>query len=378
MFLEFLLAVALVAPQMPSRDASISSALAQLNNGRIFESIDEFKEIVRLDPANGPAYFYLSTLYTQMNQFEVAERYLRHAMELNPRQSAHYLQLGLIRYRQKQWHPALEFLKEALELGPGSNEAAVWRSIGDVHVELFDRDTALQAYEMSLRIQPRDVTTRLALGRFYLERSEPERAIAHLRAALEIDPLLRAAYPVLGRAYRQTGDLPQAIAVLRKALDTDFTDQESRYALGQVLLAAGREDEGRKELDKYESIRQQVATANTRYAAAQARLDAGKSAEAEQLLREAVRLAPTYGPALHSLGVLLLDRGSAQNAADLLKRAVQANPLNAASWFSLGTAYLKRGKLPDALEAAKHAVVLDDEDEKYQHLLIEIQARIRR
>ena len=57
MFLEFLLAIALVAPQMPSRDASISSALAQLNNGRIFESIDEFKEIVRLDPANGPAYF---------------------------------------------------------------------------------------------------------------------------------------------------------------------------------------------------------------------------------------------------------------------------------------------------------------------------------
>src|SRR5262245_33112049 len=185
MLLRFFIAIALIAPQMPSRDSSISSALTQLNQGRVLEAIGEFKQIIRTDPANGPAYFYLSTVYTQMNQFEVAERYLRRAMESSPRQSAHYLQLGLIRYRQKQWRPALESLQEALTLGPGSNEAAVWRSIGDVQVELFDREAALQAYEKSQSVQPRDATTRLALGRFYLERSELKPAIEHLRAALE-------------------------------------------------------------------------------------------------------------------------------------------------------------------------------------------------
>src|SRR5438105_6359895 len=119
MLLSSFLTLVLLAPQM-----SISSALAQLNQGRVLEAIDEFKQIVRSDPANGPAYFYLSTLYTQLNEFEVAERYLTRAMELNPKQSAHYLQWGLIRYRQKQYRPALEFLKHALELGPGSYEAS--------------------------------------------------------------------------------------------------------------------------------------------------------------------------------------------------------------------------------------------------------------
>src|SRR5262249_37335346 len=161
---------------------------AELNKGRVLESIEQFKQVIQSDPANGAAYFYLATLYTQMNEFEAAERYVRRAMELNPPQSAHYLQLGLIRYRQKQWRAAVDFLKEALKLQPGSSEATVWRSIGDVQVELFDRDAALQAYETSLRIQPQDATTRLALGRFYLERSEPERAIPHLRTALEIEP----------------------------------------------------------------------------------------------------------------------------------------------------------------------------------------------
>jgi tetratricopeptide (TPR) repeat protein len=377
-FLICLPLIALLAGQMPSRDPSLSAALAELNKGRVLEGIARFKEILHSDPANGAANFYLSTLYTEMGEFEVAERYLRRAMEVNPNQGVHYHQLGLIRYRQKQWRLALGFFKQALEFGAGNNEAAVWRSIGDAQGELFDRDAALQAYETALRIQPQDVATRLALGRFYLERSNPERAIPHLRAAVEIDPLIHAAYPILGRAYRQTGDLPAAMAILKTALDRSPADQESRYALGQVLLAMGRVDEGRAELDTYEKIRLQVASANNNYETAVTHIDAREFAEAEKLLREAVRLAPTYGPALHSLGTLLLDHGSPEKAADILKRAVEANPLNAASWFSLGAAYFKSGKLTEAMEAAKWAVVLNEEDSKYQRLLSEIEMRIRR
>ncbi len=377
-FLRSLGLLILLAAQMPSRDASLSSALAELNKGRVLEGIEKFKEILRADPTNAPAYFYLSTVYTEMKEYDVAERYLGHAMEANPKQGAHYYQLGLIRYRQKRWRPALGFFRQALEFGAGNNEAAVWRSIGDVQVELFDREAALQAYETALRIQPQDRGTRLALGRFYVERNEPQQAIAHLRAAVEMDPLLQAAYPILGRAYRQAGDLQSALTILKRALDANPADQESRYALGQTLLAAGRLDEGRGELEKYERIHQQVAAANNDYATALSRIEARQFAEAEKLLREAVRLAPTYGPALHSLGALLLDRGSSDKAVDFLKRSVEANPLNAASWFNLATAYFKTGKLPDALEAAKHAAALDEDDAQYQRLLSEIQSRIRR
>ena len=363
---------------MPSREASLSSALADLNKGRVLESIERFKNILRSDPANDPAYFYLSTLYTEMNQVDVAERYLRRAMELNPGQGTYLHQLGLIRYRQKQWRPALVFFLQALEVGVGNNEAAVWRSIGDVQTELFDRDAALQAYETSIRIQSQDARTRLALGRFYLERSEPDQAIRHLRAALEIDPMLAAAYPVIGRAYRQAGDLQSAMTILKKALDANPADQESRYTLGQVLQAMGRVDEGQLELDKYERIRQQIDTANDKYKTALSHLAAREFSAAEKSLQEALRLAPMYGPALHSLGTLLLDRGSAKQAADTLNRAVEANPLNAASWFSLGAAYFRIGKLPEALQAVQRAIVLNDEDEEYRRLLSQIQAKVRR
>ena len=370
--------IALITAQMPTRDASLSAALAELDKGHVLESIQQFKQIVRSDPANGPAYFYLSTLYTEMKEYAFAERYLQRAMEVGPNKGAHYYQLGLIRYRQKQWRPALELFKQALEISSGDTKAAAWRSIGDVQLELFDRDAALQAYTEALRIQPGDGRTHLALGRFYLERGEPGRATEHLRAALETDPSLRTAYPLLGRAYRQSGDLQPAVAVLKKALDTDPADQESRYVLGQVFLAMGRIDEGRSELGRYERIRDQVASADSNYQTALSRLADGKLSEAEALLREAVRLAPKYGPALHSLGTLLLDRGSPEKALGCLERAVEVNPLNAATWYSLGAAYSKSGKLTEALEAAKRAIVLNEDDGQYQRLLSEIQEKIRR
>jgi tetratricopeptide (TPR) repeat protein len=373
-----LLLTALLLFQMPSLDPAVSSALAELNKGRILESIEQFKKILRDDPANEFANFYLSSVYTEMAELEVAERYLRRAMDVDPRQGVHFHQLGLIRFRQKRWRPALESFQQALEFGAGTNEAAVWRSIGDVQVELFDRERALQAYETSLRIQPRDEKTRLSLGRFYLERNEPDRAITHLRAALDLDPQLRGTYNLLGLAYRQSGDLQSAMMTFRKALDANPADQESRYALGQVLMALGSVDEGRTELEKYDSIRQQVAKANENYETAQARIAAGQFTEAEKLLRETIRLAPAYAPALHSLGTLLLNRGSAKNAAELLKRAVELNPLKAASWSNLGAAYVRTGNFPDALQAVKRAIVLDDTDAKYQQQFKEIEAKLRR
>jgi len=370
--------ITLLAVQMPSGDASLSSALAELDKGHILEGIQQLKQIVRTNPANGPAYFYLSMLYTQMGEHAVAERYVQRAIEINPKQGEYYHQLGLIRYRQKQWGAALGLFKQALDIGSGKNEAPVWKSIGDVELELFDRDAALQAYTQALRIQPNDAQTRLALGRFYLERGEPDRAIEHLLAALETDPLLRAAYPLLGRAYRQSGNLSSAESVLKTALNTSPADQESRYALAQTLLAMGRPDEAREALDKYESIRQQVAGANTNYETALSRLAGGKFAEAEKLLREAVRLAPTYGPALYSLGSLLLDRGSPEKALAFLDRAVEVNPLNAESWYSIGSAYFKIGKMAEALEAAKRAVVLNEDDGRYPRLVAEIQERLKK
>lgn len=375
---RFVMLLALTAAQMLSRDSSLAAALAELNKGHIVESIQQLKEIVHADPRNGSAYLYLSTLYTQMGEYAVAEGYVQRAIDINPKQGEYYHQLGLIRFRQKQWVAALALFNQALEVGAGKNEGRVWKSIGDAEVELFDRDAALHAYTEALRAQPNDAQTRLALGQFYMERGQPDRAIEHCLAALETDPLFTPAYALLGRAYRQSGNLAAAEKTLQKTLNANPADQESRYALAQTLLAIGRADEAREELSKYETIRQQVASANLSYETGLARVAEGKFDEAEKVLRESVRLAPKYAPALHSLGMLLLDRGSPEKALPFLDRAVETNPLNAATWYGIASAYSKTGKMAQALEAAKRAAALNEDDIQYQRLLAAIQERLKK
>jgi tetratricopeptide (TPR) repeat protein len=190
--------------------------------------------------------------------------------------------------------------------------------------------------------------------------------------------MLLAVYPLLGRAYSQGGDLSSAAGVLRKAVDSNPADQESRYALGRTLVAMGQIDKGREELDKFDEIRQRVNSANNNYQTALSRLADGNFSEAEKLFRESVRLAPAYGPALHSLGALLLDRGSPEKALDFLRRAAEANPLNADTWYSLGLAYSKSGKVPEALDASNRAVILNEDDERYRQLLSDLRRRLNK
>ena len=199
-------------------------------------------------------------------------------------------------------------------------------------------------------------------------------------AALEIDPTLRAAYPLLGRAYRQSGDLLSAVSVLKKALDAD-------PAIRNPAMRSGRHcwrwDGSMKARAGIGQVRNDSPTGRPARRPTTRPLwrvlPKARLLKRRSLLREAVRLAPMYGPALHSLGTLLLDRGSPDKAVAFLERAVQANPLNAATLVQSCAALISRlGKLTEALTAAKHAVVLNEDEAPYQRLVAEIQKRLKK
>jgi len=363
---------------MGQRDGALSAALADLNGGRVLEAIDSLKQIVRKQTESGPACYYLSRIYTEMAELDVAERYLDRAIAADPKKGPYYYQSGVIRQRQKRWREALTLFDRALNLGVGADEAAVWRSIGNVRAQLFEREGAREAYENSLRIQARDARTHLAFGQFLLEGNDLQKAVAELQATVDLEPRLPGALASLGRAYRRLADWPSAVATLTKALELDSADLESRYGLGQVLLAMGRSEEGRKELEIYRRVDDQVSQADRYFDTATARVAAGELAEAQKLLELSIELAPSYSPALHALGKVLLDREKPQEAASMLRRAAALNPVSAAIHFDFGTAYLRIGNLPEAVEETRRALVLDDENARYHRQLGEIYTRLGR
>ena len=379
---QFVLGVCLIATAALSQtrqpDTTLTAGLAELNKGNVFEAIRIFQQIVRSESQPSAAYFYLSGLYTGMGRYNEAYRYLKAAMKDSTPQGAYYHQLGLIRRYEGCRPEAVAAFQQALKTGMGKDEAATWRQIGDLEVDLLDWDRAMEAYRNGLGLRPDDAGAHVALGRLYLDRNDPQHAVSELLAALDLAPATAGVYASLGRAYRAIGDLESAVSILQKGVDQNPADQDSLYVLGQVLLESRREDEGRRAMDQYRKLQERLSQTDSLFEKAIERAQSGDQEQAEALLRETLRLAPRYAPALQALGTVLLNRGNTQGALETLKQAQTANPLNPETYFAMGTAYVRSGKLSEALDMTERALVLEEEDPRYQTLLGDIYSRLNR
>ena len=381
-FRHIIIGVCIVActahSQTRQPNSTLDAGLAELNRGNVFEAIRIFKQIVHAEPSSPAASFYLSGIYTGMGRYGTAYDYLKAAMKDNTGQGAYYHQLGVIRRYEGCRPESLAAFQQALKAGMGKGEAAVWRQIGDLQVDLLDWDKALVAYQNVLRLQPDDSGARLATGRLYLDRNDPQRAVSELRTVLESAQPPDGVHASLGRAYRALGDLESAVSILQKGVERNPADQESLYVLGQVLLAMGRNNDGRRAMDEYQSLQERLSRTNSLFETAIEHAQSGELDRAEALLKEALRLAPRYAPALQALGAVQLNRGNTRGALEMLKQAQTVNPLNSETYFDMGTAYLRLGKPSEALDMTLRALILEEEDSRYQMLLGEIYSKMNR
>lgn len=363
-------------PGYAQSQSAVTAALSEINKGNIFEGLRRLKDVVRADPSSDSANFYLSSLYTGIGRYDTAYRHLEASMKANPGRGAYYDQLGLIRRHEGCGAEALVAFQQALRAGIGKDEGTVWRHIGDLQVELLAPDSAIEAYEQALRLEPNDAASHLALGKLYLDRNDLDRAIRDLRAALKIAPGLDGVHLSLGRAYRAAGDLQSAVAIVKQGIERNPSDQDSRYVLAQVLLALRRDDEGRREMDAFRRVQDQIAQTNSTFERAVGSAQAGELDRAEDLLMETLRLAPRYAPALRILGIVRLNRGNSRGAVDVLQQALTSNPLHPEPYFTLAEAYFRDGELTEAVDMIERALVLDDEDPRYYTLLGSIYSKM--
>jgi tetratricopeptide (TPR) repeat protein len=121
------------------------------------------------------------------------------------------------------------------------------------------------------------------------------------------------------------GDAEGAIAVCREALAEDPDDINFTALIGAILLKARRLD------------------------------------EAEQQLRRAIALAPSFAKPHEDLGLLLLQQRRNEEAEVVLRRAVTLDPDLEQAHFQLGRALLANGKSDEADEAFERCFALNPE-----------------
>jgi predicted TPR repeat methyltransferase len=85
----------------------------------------------------------------------------------------------------------------------------------------------------------------------------------------------------------------------------------------------------------------------------------GQLAEAEQIYRKVLDVAPDYPDALHFSGVLAHQQGRSDEAVALIERSLMLEPGRADCYNNLGIIFKAQGKLDEAVASYQQAIALD-------------------
>lgn len=171
----------------------LAAAEAHESQGSYSEAIQEYKEVLRLEP-NRPAIHYRigrslmgrSWQRSSQEDLTAAEKEYEEELRLNPDNANAAYELGEMRRKGKQNDEALRYFEQAIQHYPNFSEA------------------------------------QLGLAAVLLEKKEPEKALPHAQRAVAVDPENEVCWYRLAKIERSLGNVPEqekALAEYRRLHD---------------------------------------------------------------------------------------------------------------------------------------------------------------
>ncbi|MGA2196446.1 MAG: tetratricopeptide repeat protein [Bryobacteraceae bacterium] len=144
-------------------------------------------------------------------------------------------------------------LARAVELDPKIPQAHYLLGIMAIFRNELDR--GIEEMRQEIAINPDFAMAHYRLGDAYTRREDWDAAIPPLERAVWLNPDYSGPYILLGKAYFKKQDLGSAEGMLRRAIRMDPANYQAHYMLGQVLIQAGKTEEGRRMLEESQKLR---------------------------------------------------------------------------------------------------------------------------
>ncbi|MBV9264706.1 MAG: tetratricopeptide repeat protein [Acidobacteriaceae bacterium] len=324
-------------------DRIAKEAQAARDEHRVDDAIALYKKGVGLKPSWDEGWWYLGSLYYDLDQFVPARDAFRHLTAVNPNAAPGWGMLGLCEYQTRQYDSALAHLRRASELGIGASADAISDTIG-YHLALLL--TRYEQYEQAMKI----------LSTFaQRELSQPEYVEAMGLAALrkpvlpeELPPTERELVMDVGRTMYDAAGLRTGAAALefKRILQKYPNEPNVHYLYGSFLMYADA-DAGLAELKKELDISPAHVPSLVAIAIEYVRRHEFK--DALPYAEKAVLLGPESFAAHATLGRVLVE-GDIDPARGLreLEMAEKIAPDSPQVRIALATAYTKAGRKEDA------------------------------
>jgi tetratricopeptide (TPR) repeat protein len=254
----------------------LQQGLFHHRQGQIPEAIERYTEVLRNDPQNGEALYYVAVVACQEGQFKQGAELARKAIATGHNTAKVHNLLGQALDRLGEPLEAIKSLDRAIAVDPNLAEAhgnranilvdaglpvealqsfdralalnpnspSDWMNRGALLQDLGRHQDALASYDKALAIVPKapnilmNRANALAmLGRF----AEAE---ADYDTVTKVAPKQHLAFAHKGLAVKHQGRFAEARALMQQALALEPNDAATSFALGQLLLLMGEWRQG--------------------------------------------------------------------------------------------------------------------------------------
>jgi len=285
------------------------------------------------------------------------------AIELDPRSAEPRAELAALYARQDKAREALDAAEDALKVDPRNREAN--RILGTVLAALAEQrqagrpgddvaaypKRAIAALEIARGDGTGDLSIDLALARLYLDQDRPANAVPLLRRIVLEQPQYADGAMLLAEAQEASGAPEAAIETL-----TTLLQEQPQFFRGRVQLAElyDRQRRWAQAADAWARV-QAINPANTEIAAhrASALLNAGRAADARDILRDALKTAPDDVRMSYLMAQAQRESGDVEGAEATARALHAAHPDDVRTTYLLGQVLAARDRYQDVVDLLK-------------------------
>ena len=285
------------------------------------EEILEYRNVLRIDPANARAARQLGLLHYKLGEIGQAFPYLLKAGELAPDAHDVRLKLGTIYLLAGKTDEARREVTFVLEKEPKNLDGlALLAAMATTPEELDDAIRRLEAAQVDLGDRAK---LHMALGTLYSRKRDVARAERAFQEAVAKEPKSVEAHLALGTFYVDKRDLAQAEREFKMAADIAPIGSPTRMRLSNFYFLVQRPD------------------------------------EAKRILSEITQKAPDYLPAWRRLAEIALDEGNYDESLKALQPVLKKNPSDLEGRLLQGRVRLAKHETTDAIQDFQHVLKLE-------------------
>jgi Flp pilus assembly protein TadD len=210
--------------------------MAFYQQGRTDDALAQFREAVRINPADEEAQNDLGLALSRQGRIDEGIAQYREALRINPAYPEAHNNLGNALFQQGRIDEAIAEFREACQLKPSYGEAHSNLGVALCHQGRIDEGIA--QYLEALRINPNVAEAHANLGVALLQQGRSGEAIAEFREALRLNSADAKTHYNLAKALLHDGQLAEAIAQVQNAFELQPADFSIENTLAWMLAAA--------------------------------------------------------------------------------------------------------------------------------------------